>query len=244
MSRGKPSSNDHGAYWLYGLHAASAALANPSRDVMRVLTTRNAAEKLTLQKRHPRPEVADPATFEKLLGPDAVHQGIALLVRPLEGPELSELPLESPVLLLDQVTDPHNVGAILRSAAAFGAAAVVVLKHGAPREGGAMAKAAAGALDLIPLVTATNLVGAIEELKKAGYWVAGLDGEATQTLAEAKLTAKTALVLGSEGRGLRRLVGEHCDLLVKLPIHPQMESLNVSNAAAIALYELGRSSSL
>jgi 23S rRNA (guanosine2251-2'-O)-methyltransferase len=227
-----------GAYWLYGLHAAHAALANPARDVRRVLVTRNAGEKLRLEKRHPRPEIVEPAALEKLLGSDAVHQGIALQVKPLESAEITELDLARPVLLLDQVTDPHNVGAILRSAAAFGAAAVVVLKHGAPREGGVMAKAAAGALDLVPLVTATNLVAAIEDLKKAGYWVAGLDGEATQTLAEAKLSAKTALVLGSEGRGLRRLVSEHCDLLVKLPIHPQMESLNVSNAAAVALYAL------
>lgn len=240
MNKPRHASSPEGIYWLYGLHAATAALANPQREVKRVLLTRNAADKLVLEKRHPRPETAEPAALEKLLGPDAVHQGIALQVKPLESPEIHELPHECPILLLDQVTDPHNVGAILRSAAAFGADAVVVLKHGAPREGGAMAKAAAGALDLVPLVTATNLVAAIEELKKAGYWVAGLDGEATQTLADAKLSAKTALVLGSEGRGLRRLVGEHCDLLVKLPILPQMESLNVSNAAAIALYELGR----
>ncbi|MBY0354733.1 MAG: 23S rRNA (guanosine(2251)-2'-O)-methyltransferase RlmB [Rickettsiales bacterium] len=229
-----------GGYWLYGLHAVSAALANSAREVKRVVVTRNAAERIMLLPRHPHPELAESAALEKLLGTDAVHQGAALYVKPLESLELADVLSDRPILLLDQVSDPHNVGAILRSAAAFGAAALVVPKHGAPREGGAMAKAAAGALDLLPLVTVTNLVAAIEELKKAGYWVAGLDGEAPQALHQAKLTPKTALVLGSEGKGIRRLVGEHCDLLVKLPIQPLMESLNVSNAAAIALYELSR----
>lgn len=235
-------SQDTATYWLYGVHAAISALANPAREVRRIVLTRNASEKLALQARHPRPEIVEPAMVDKLLGPEAVHQGIALLVKPMESLDLEDVTGERPLLLLDQITDPHNVGAILRTAAAFGAAALVVPKHGAPRESGAMAKAAAGALDIIPLVTVTNLVAAIEELKLAGYWVAGLDGEATQALHEAKLSLKTALVLGSEGKGIRRLVGEHCDLLVKLPINPQMESLNVSNAAAIALYELNRKS--
>ncbi len=145
-----------------------------------------------------------------------------------------------PVLLLDQVTDPHNVGAILRSAAAFDVGAVIVTDRNAPQESGVMAKAASGALEVVPLIAVTNLVQAIETLKKSGYWIAGLDGAARKAIHEAKLDNKTALVLGAEGAGLRRLTTEHCDFLVKLPISDKMESLNVSNAAAVAMYELYR----
>ncbi len=144
--------------------------------------------------------------------------------------------------MLDQVTDPHNVGAILRSAAAFDAVAVVVTDKHAPQESGVMAKAASGAMETVPLVTVGNLSQAIEKLKKAGYWTAGFSSHAKQTLAEAKLDGKTALVLGAEGDGMRRLTSERCDFLVKLPMSDKMESLNVSNAAAVALYELYRNS--
>ena len=142
--------------------------------------------------------------------------------------------------MLDQITDPHNVGAILRSAAAFDVGAVIATDRNAPTESGVMAKAASGALEVVPLITVTNLVQAIEKIKKAGYWIAGMDGNAKQTIAEAKLDRKTALVLGAEGSGLRRLTAEHCDYLVKLPMSGRIESLNVSNAAAVALYELYR----
>jgi len=148
------------------------------------------------------------------------------------------------VMLLDQVTDPHNVGAILRSAAAFGALAVVVPDRHSPEETGTLAKSASGALEVMPLVRVTNMVRALEQLQQAGFWTAGLAGEATQTIAQAKLTGKIALVMGAEGEGLRRLTREHCDHLVKLPISPKVESLNVSNAAAIALYELARDQDL
>ena len=144
------------------------------------------------------------------------------------------------VLILDQVTDPQNVGAIMRSAAAFNVAAVVVQDRHSPPETTAMAKAASGAIEIVPLVRVVNLARALEQLKQAGFWTAGLAGEATQTLAAANLTGKIALVLGAEGEGLRRLTREHCDILVKLPISPRMESLNVSAAAAVALYELAR----
>ncbi len=244
-----------GTYWIWGRHACAAALENPERQIRRVVASKAMAEALAgRQHKNLRIEVTEPKAIDQLLGPEAVHQGIALEVLPLEPLEIEDvlmapLPPEDrpvaeqehrPLLLLDQVTDPHNVGAILRSAAAFGAAAVILPRDHAAPQGGVMARAAAGALDLVPLVYVTNLARALGEIKQAGYWVVGLDGEAKQTLAEAKLNAATALVLGAEGKGMRRLTAECCDLLVKLPIHPQMESLNVSNAAAIALYELSR----
>ncbi len=231
--------------WLYGQHPLSAALANPERVFRRLAFTKQAAEKLTplLQKRHPKPEIVEAQRLEKLLPAGAVHQGCAGEAEPL--PELSleeylAMGEEKPLLLLDQVTDPHNVGAILRSAAAFDAGAVITPARHAPEATGTLAKAASGALEMLPLIAVSNLAQAMEVLKKAGYWVAGLDGAAKQTLAQAKLSRKSALVLGAEGAGLRRLSAERCDLLVKLPIHAQMESLNVSNAAAVALYELSR----
>ncbi len=233
--------------WLYGLHAANAALKNPDRRIRRVLLNPSAGrgESLALDpKRHPKAETVDAFRLEKLLPPGAVHQGVAVEADPLEEVSLEDwlaLGLEKPVLLLDQVTDPHNVGAILRSAAAFDAGAVIITSRHAPEMTGALAKAASGALELVPLIAVSNLAHALEALKKASYWVAGLDGEARQTVAQANLGAKTALVLGAEGKGLRRLTAERCDLLVKLPIHKQMESLNVSNAAAVALYALTHS---
>jgi 23S rRNA (guanosine2251-2'-O)-methyltransferase len=172
-------------------------------------------------------------------GSDAVHQGLALMVAPLEPVFLDEvLRGDQPLLVLDQVTDPHNLGAMLRSAAAFNAAAVILTKdHSAP-ETAVVAKAASGGLDIVPRVVVTNLASALREIKEAGYWVAGLSGDAKQTIREAKLNRKTALVLGAEGKGLRRLTAESCDVLVRLPMSERMESLNVSNAAAIALYSV------
>lgn len=229
-------------YWMYGLHACMAALDNPNREVLRIMASQAIAERLELIDDRPNVEIADVDTLVQLLPLEAVHQGIAVLVRPLEDVGLEEvMEEEKPIILLDQVTDPHNVGAILRSAAAFDAAAVVVTKHHAPKENAVMAKTASGAMDIVPLVSVTNLVAAIEDLKKAGFWVWGMDGSAKQNLREAKPDSKTALVMGAEGAGMRRLTVEHCDLVVKLPIHAQMESLNVSNAAAIALYEIAQS---
>jgi 23S rRNA (guanosine2251-2'-O)-methyltransferase len=244
-------SHDHSppkgrSYWLYGVHAVKAALLNRKRTVKRLLVTQQVLEKLGTdwQERKLGAEIFTMQDIAKLLPPDAVHQGAAVEVMPLAELSLEEYLAETnvqkPLLLLDQVTDPHNVGAILRSAAAFDAGAVIVTRDHAPQESAVLAKASSGGLEVVPLITVTNLTQAMETLKKQGYWCAGLDGEAKQTISQAKLGPKTALVLGAEGRGLRRLTGERCDLLVRLPISSAMESLNVSNAAAVALYAISQ----
>jgi 23S rRNA (guanosine2251-2'-O)-methyltransferase len=190
------------------------------------------------------PEPVDRLTLESMLPPAVVHQGVALLVDPLPPAHLEPLCAapapDTVVVVLDQVTDPHNVGAIMRSAAAFGAAAVVVQSRHAPPAHGALAKAASGALELVPMVAVTNLARALGELADAGYRLFGLDSAAKARLDEAELSGPVALVLGSEGKGLRRLTQEHCDLMVRLPTGSRLADLNVSNAAAICLYELAR----
>ncbi len=250
MSIHKPRDTErHGgrSYWLYGAHAVEAALSNRRRGIRRILATVNALPRLEAWldlDRHPKPEMMDAKQLEKQLHAGAVHQGIAAEVEPLEELSLIELLSEAPtgpIIVLDQVTDPHNVGAVLRSAAAFGAAAVLATDRGAPTENAVIAKSASGAMEHVPLITVGNLSQAFEQLKKSDYWIAGMSGEAEQTIAQAKLTQKTALVMGAEGKGLRRLTAERCDFLVKIPIAERMESLNVSNAAAVALYELYRS---
>ncbi len=232
------------SYWLYGIHAVRAALLNPKRQVRRLTVTAPALSKLegAWEERKLRPETLSAQDIARFLPEGAVHQGAAIEVLPLPEISLEEYLAQAsekkPLLLLDQVTDPHNVGAILRSAAAFSAGAVILPRDHAAQESATLAKASSGGIEVIPLVYVTNLAHSMEILKKHGYWCAGLDGQATQTLAEAKLGKTTALVLGAEGAGLRRLTAERCDLLVKLPIAPEMESLNVSNAAAIALYAI------
>lgn len=232
--------------WLHGLHPVAAALANPARRLRRLLVTREAERELAERVPNPwriTPELVERDRLAALLPPESVHQGAALLVEPLP-----ELPLEKmlegstgPVLVLDQVTDPRNVGAILRSAAAFGAAAVVMQDRHAPQETGSLARAASGALEVVPILREVNLSRALQALKKSGLWVVGLEAAGPVTLAQSGLQGRrVALVLGAEGEGLRRLTRENCDELVRLPIMPAMESLNVSAAAAVALYELVR----
>ncbi|HZF75582.1 MAG TPA: 23S rRNA (guanosine(2251)-2'-O)-methyltransferase RlmB [Acetobacteraceae bacterium] len=239
-----------GALWLHGLHAVAAALANPRRGAKRLLLTEDA--ETSLAGRLPKPwripaERADRGRFATFLPEDAVHQGAALLVEPLPPVPIEEAIARrtGPVLLLDQVTDPRNVGAILRSAAAFGAACVVMQDRHAPPETGALARAASGALEIVPVVREVNLSRAIVALQRAGFWVLGLAGEARRTLAEATpADRRVALVLGAEEGGIRRLQRETCDELVRLPISPEMESLNVAAAAAVALYEIVRQGAL
>jgi len=192
-------------------------------------------------------QVIDRGVLDRLLPEGAIHQGWALEVEPLDSADLEDvlraaevIPGRSIVIVLDQVSDPHNVGAILRSAAAFGASAVIVGEHGAPPATGALAKAASGALDAVPLVRAVNLARTLDRLKEAGFWCCGLDEAASAPLAGLDLGNRVVLVLGSEGGGLRRLLRERCDYLARLPTRPALPSLNVSNAAAVALYELVR----
>jgi 23S rRNA (guanosine2251-2'-O)-methyltransferase len=233
--------------WLYGIHAVKAALGNPKRFVRRAVVTERAAEeigaKLLGRVKH---ETADMHGISKILPEGAVHQGVGLLVEPLPRRELDAILDEAPagkrrvVLIMDQVTDPHNAGAILRTAAAFGVTAVVVQDRHSPPETGVLAKAASGALDIIPVVTVVNIARTLEELGKREFWRIALAGDGERALADAGHKGDVALVMGSEGAGVRRLVRENCDIAAYVPIASAMESLNVSNAAAIALYELTR----
>jgi 23S rRNA (guanosine2251-2'-O)-methyltransferase len=247
------SDRDRGRYWIVGHHAVAAALANAARGVLQIRATPEAAAALAAaiaaRTGHGRSIAlteTDRAELDLLVGADAVHQGVALLAEPLDQPSLDEVTAataarpRATVVLLDQVTDPHNVGAILRSAAAFGAAAVVTTERHAAPEGAGLAKAASGALDLVPLVRVVNLARALDRLKAAGYWCVGLAADATLDLPAVDFPPRVALVLGAEGSGLRRLTRETCDLLVRLPALGSMAQINVSNAAAIALYELHR----
>jgi 23S rRNA (guanosine2251-2'-O)-methyltransferase len=242
----KPQHKPESGLWLYGLHAVRAALANPKRFVKRAVLTARAVEeigpKLLGRAKH---EVTDMAGVSKVLPDGAVHQGVALLVEPLPRRDLNDVLAEAGgkrrvVLIMDQITDPHNAGAILRTAAAFGVTAVVVQDRHSPPETGVLAKAASGALDIVPVVVAVNIARTLEELGKLEFWRIALAGDGDMTLQAARHKGDIALVVGSEGDGVRRLVRERCDVSAYLPIDAAMESLNVSNAAAVALYEIQR----
>jgi 23S rRNA (guanosine2251-2'-O)-methyltransferase len=226
--------------WLWGTHAVEAALANPARSPERLYLTEERAKAFGGRiKSLPTHEIADNNRLAQLLPQGAVHQGLALKVPPLEPADIADFIAEpgAVLLMLDQVTDPQNVGAILRSAAAFGAAGLILQDRHAPLFTGSLAKAAAGAVERVPTARVVNLSRALEELSEAGWRTVGLDGEADASLAEALDGAPVVIVLGSEGEGLRRLVAEHCDTLAKIPMPGGFESLNVSAAAAVALYE-------
>ncbi len=236
--------------WLYGRHAVAAALANPQRRVSRGFATKNAIDWLKdrglAEERLSLLEDARPDAIDRLLHQGAVHQGLAIEAHDLERARLKEVcdpeGGNRSVVVLDQITDPQNIGAILRSAAAFGARAAIVQERRTPPLSGALAKAAAGAVETLPVVKAVNIARALEALKDLGYYCAGLAGEGADPIAAMPKDRPIAVVLGAEGAGLRQLVGETCDGRFKIPINSQMESLNVSNAAAIALYEATRGS--
>ena len=233
-----------GSVWLHGIHPVAAALANRARRPKRLLLTAEAEANLATRLPQPwpiQPERAERAKIDHLLGRDTVHQGAALLADLLPPPALAAvLAQPGPILVLDQVTDPRNIGATLRSAAAFGAAAVVVQDRNAPEETGVMAKASSGALETVPLLRAVNLARTLVALKAAGLWVVGLEAGAAPLRGTAYTGRRVVLVLGAEGDGMRRLVRETCDELCGLAMPGTMESLNISAAATLALYELGR----
>jgi 23S rRNA (guanosine2251-2'-O)-methyltransferase len=230
---------------IWGRHPVLAALANPARKGMgRLLATQERAEELAsggLNHGH-QIEIMDGPTLARMVPSGAVHQGLVFKVAPLEGVTLEEIaePAEGVIVMLDQITDPQNVGAVFRSALAFGARGIVVQDRHSPALAGALAKAAAGATERLPCVRATNLSRALERLGDLGWRAVGMDGSAEMTLDQALDERPTVIVMGSEGDGIRRLVAEHCEVLARIPMPGGFESLNVSNAAAIALYEATR----
>ena len=236
----RPSQAQGGRPRFWGRHAVTAALANPERVVRKMWATREALAGLDIPPVIPI-TYADVTDLARLVPGDAPHQGLVVEVDPLDDIWLGDLLQQGaddrrPLVVLDQVTDPHNVGAILRSAAAFDALGIITQDRHSPPESGTIARSASGALELVPWVRVINLSRALEEIAEAGFWRIGLAGDTQQTLAQTMGEARVALVLGAEGEGLRHNVAEHCDQLARLPISPKMESLNVSNAAAIALY--------
>ena len=227
---------------LYGWHTVTAALRNPARRIRRLLATENAARRLAEEgiASAVAPEVVRPSAIDERLMPDAVHQGLYLEAETLPSPPIADLPARGIVLALDQITDPHNVGAIFRSAAAFGATAIVTTERHSPDAAGALAKAASGAIELVPLVTVQNLARGLAELRERGFLLVGLDSEGDGDLAALALRAPLVLVLGAEGKGLRQLTRETCDRLARIDVPGAIKSLNVSNAAALSLYVASR----
>ena len=243
-----------GPDWLYGTHAVRAALHNPRRRLLRLMAATDAAADLVeepARRRGLQIERVDAREIERLFPAGTVHQGLALRVAPLPDPVLAEIieaekaepdgtSASKPIVILDQVTDPQNVGAVLRSAAVFGARAVIVTRRNSPPITGALAKAASGAVEQMPLVQVPNVAQALAVLQAEGWFCVGLEGTADKALSDIDLKGRIAIVMGSEGAGLRRLTAERCDMLAKIPGEPGFASLNVSNATAVALYEVTR----
>jgi 23S rRNA (guanosine2251-2'-O)-methyltransferase len=249
--RGRPASGnfrrqragaEQGGVILYGWHTVTAALANPARHIRKLLATENALRRLADEGiRLPvEPELVRPDAIAARLSPDAVHQGLFAEADPLPSPALAELSAGGVVLVLDQITDPHNVGAILRTAAAFAVAAVVTTARHSPEATGVLAKSASGALEWVPIVIVQNLSRALTEMKEQGFLVVGLDSDGGDDLAATALSSPLALVLGAEGKGLRQGTRAICDRLARLDLPGAIKSLNVSNAAALALYVASR----
>ena len=240
---GRPAWRDReagsdGPVILYGWHTVSAALANPEREIQKLFLTENAARRLSDENIDTRvpPEIVRPSVIDARLGPDAVHQGLLAETGPLPSLDIDDLAMEGIVLVLDQITDPHNVGAILRSAAAFAVKAVVTTARHSPEATGVLAKSASGALEMVPMVTVQNLARALNQLNDRGFMTVGLDSEGSGDLAAIELQQPLALVLGAEGKGLRQLTRETCSAVARLDMPGEIKSLNVSNAAVLALY--------
>lgn len=247
MNKNQTSASPKNAFWIYGLHAVKAALLNIERQCYKIVYLQDSLlNELDLSSRPDLPiEKADRQKFLTLFPENAVHQGVAVLVNRFEekGIEcLEDIETSCVVLTLDQITDPHNLGAILRSAAAFGVKALILPDRNTPDENSAIvAKTASGALEWVSILRVTNLARALEKMKEYGFWHVGLDEKGNTLLADLNLTGKTNIILGAEGEGLRRLTQESCDFLARLPTNPHFPTLNVSNAAAISLYECVRS---
>jgi len=242
-SAGRPAWRDRdsapdGPVILYGWHTVTMALANPRRRIRKLTLTENAARRLAEENIATRvtPEIVRPQEIDRLLSPDAVHQGLLAEADPLPSPDIETLEPEGMVLVLDQITDPHNVGAILRSAAAFAVKAIVTTARHSPEATGVLAKAASGALELVPMVTVQNLARALTALNERGFQTVGLDSEGSDDLSAVTLREPLALVLGAEGKGLRQLTRETCSVVARLDMPGEIKSLNVSNAAVLALY--------
>jgi 23S rRNA (guanosine2251-2'-O)-methyltransferase len=240
---GRPAWRDRGEaadgpVILYGWHTVAAALANPQRNIRKLILSENAARRLADENIDTRvtPEIVRPALIDARLGPDAVHQGFLAEADPLPSPDIETLPEDGIVLVLDQITDPHNVGAIMRSAAAFAVKAIVTTARHSPEATGVLAKSASGALELVPLVTVQNLARALTEMNDRGFLTVGLDSAGGETLGAVELRQPLALVLGAEGKGLRQLTRETCSTVARLDMPGEIKSLNVSNAAVLALY--------
>lgn len=237
-SRGRPRDGGPPLAILYGVHAVTEALRNPARRPHRLLATENGARRLreSLDALPIEPQIVLPRAIDALLDPDAVHQGLLLEAAPLADPGLDALPSDALVLVLDQITDPHNVGAIVRTAAAFGVDAIVTTERHSPEATGVLAKAASGGLEHVPIVSVHNLGDALDRLGRQAYLRVGLDSEGETLLSEVPMQRPLALVLGAEGKGLRQRTRSLCDTLARIDLRGPIRSLNVSNAAAIALH--------
>jgi len=240
--RGATAYPPEGPAVLYGWHTVKAALENPIRRIRRLLATENAVRRLTDDgvALPIKPELVRPDVIDAKLGPDAVHQGLLAEADPLPASSITELAPHGVVLVLDQITDPHNVGAVLRSTAAFAAKAIVTTARHSPEATGVLAKSASGALELVPLVTVQNLARGLEALRQRGFLLVGLDSTGDTDLSDVPLRTPLALVLGAEGRGLRQLTKATCDHVARIDLPGELKSLNVSNAAALALYITNR----
>ena len=230
------SRKEQQTYWLYGHHSCLAALENPRRKIHKLLSTKNAAHKYNLKDA----EIVDDKAISRLLTRDAVHQGIACQVNPLNDGDFKIDDLGNLVVFLDEITDPHNIGAIMRSASAFGASAVVTTFRNSPPESGVLAKSASGALEYVRYLRVRNLVQAMDEFKEHSFRIVGLAGKTEVSIQNIDVLDRMGIVLGAEGKGLRQITMEHCDIIAKIPMSERQESLNVSNAGAIALWEISK----